>query len=102
MNCYHKGIDIFYSDPDKPPVQNPRCTACGAKMTVERRKTFRSWTEAMAKRETDSYIYCCPNSGKDPHSHLVELYSELEDLKSERLKAIVQEEIDEKRKKFKS
>lgn len=54
----------------------------------------------MAKRKTDSYVYSCPHSGKPAHDHLVDLYREWEDLKSDRLKTIVLEEIVEKRKKL--
>lgn len=100
MKSYHKGIDIFYSDVNKPPLENQQCSACGSTMETDRGNTYRGWAEAMAKHKTDSYIYSCPHSGKSAHDDLVELYQEWEDLKSERLKAIVMEEIVEKRKKL--
>jgi hypothetical protein len=97
---YHKGIDVFYSDVDKPPVKDPKCSACESTMRTERYATPRGFAEAMAKRKTDSYVYSCSHSGKPAHDHLVDLYREWEDLKSDRLKAIVMEEILEKRKKL--
>lgn len=98
--AYHKGLSIFYSDPDKPPLAGETCSVCLAPMKVGRREAYRSYASAMAKHAVDSYVYSCPRVGTEGHAELTELYLEWEHLKSEKLKAVVWGEIEEKRRKF--
>lgn len=96
---YHKGIDVLFSDPEKP-LERPECLACGSVLRMTREDTARSFAEAMSKHKTDSLVYSCPYTGGEDHDHLVELYREWEGLKSDRLRKIVRDEIEEKRKKL--
>lgn len=54
----------------------------------------------MASIKTEHWQYLCPNSMKEGHKELVALLREMEDLVSERLKRIVEEELMEKRRAF--
>jgi len=98
--AYHKGLSIFFSNVDKPPLTEEKCLVCLAPMKVERRETYRSFVSAMADNKVDSWVYSCPKVGTKGHPELTALYKEWENLKSEKLKAIVWEEIEEKRKKL--
>jgi hypothetical protein len=98
MKTYHSGIDHFSSDIDKPPKTDRKCRACGQILKGEKTVGARSWAGAMARTKSEYYTYDCPHAGVGLHDDIVKLILEQEDLVSEKLKAIVQSEIEEKRK----
>ena len=100
MPVYRKGVDFFCSDPNKPVIKNSRCYACGSRMPGTKQEGYHSWVGAMVKHQTVNWVYYCPHVSRRGHGELVELLDEIERLKSEKLKAIVQSEFDEKRRAF--
>lgn len=100
MKNYHSGIDTFSSDPEKDAKTDIVCLACRTLMSGVKRERFGSWAASMAGVKSWAWDYFCHHSGKDWHDDLVDLYKEMRDLKSEKLKAIVSEEIEEKVRRF--
>jgi hypothetical protein len=99
-DCYHSGIDYFTGDIDKPVETDLTCKACGTALKAVKVNGPRSWAGAMAKMTSEHWNYSCPNTPHERHGHLVELYREHRTLVSERLKAVVLGELEDKRKSF--
>ena len=100
MKCYTSGIDIFSSDPKKPAKTDIRCRACGALLTGEKHNRYGSWASAMAKVKSWAWDYYCPHVGKKDHEHLVDLVKEAEDTVSKKVRALIESELKEERRKF--
>lgn len=94
----HSGVSCFTADLDKPRVVH--CLACGLELKGERVTGPRSWAGSMAGIKSEHWSYACPHSELEDHEHLVALLKEIEKLISERLKAVVQSEYDDKRLDF--
>lgn len=97
---YWNGIDTFASDAHKPMRKDIRCLACGSLMPGEKYESSGSLASAIAKKKTLRWNYFCPNTEKEGHAELVDLHREIEDLASEKLRAIVRSELEEKRERF--
>lgn len=99
---YHSGVDVFSSDPDQPPKNDIYCLACKTNLKGEKRLRYGSWASAMAKRVSWAYDYHCPHTGKPAHDRLVALVQERDDLTSNKLRSLVEAEIEEERALFKA
>lgn len=94
---YHSGISYFSSDIDKPVKTDVKCAACGEPLEGKKVNGPRSWAGAMGGTKTDHFSYLCPHAELDLHVQIVGLLKEQAHLASEKLRAIVQSEIDDKR-----
>jgi len=97
---HETGIDHFVSDPDRPMRDDIFCLACKAKLTGNNETGYHSWTGAMSKTKSTHWIYRCPHVEDEDHEDLVALYKEIDRLVSERLRAVVQGELEEKQLEF--
>jgi len=100
MTNYHSGISYFTSDINKPILENVFCQACGIKMYGEKSYGATSWAGAIADIKREHYKYICKYVDKPGHEELVDLLKEIEQFKSERLRNIVEEEFNDKKRKF--
>jgi len=101
MHELHSGIDYFISDIDDPPRKDLKCLACGEPLKGLKVEGYCSFTSAMAGHKSRFYSYACRHASLEgPHSDLVLLIRERNGLVSGRLRAIVDKEIDGKRKAF--
>lgn len=91
---FTSGIDIFFADPGECDSKN--CVACGGLMSVQRDCTGPTgWAEAMANRVHPHDTFSCPHHDKDWHKKLVRLVEYRNSCPSQKLKDIVQSEIEE-------
>ena len=91
---FASGIDYFSTAPGERDSMN--CLACGMPMKVHRDCTGPTgWAEAMAGRGHPHDTFTCLNSGEDWHNELVELVSYRNHIPSQKLRDIVQSEIEE-------
>lgn len=82
--------------PDAGTVEKANCITCNAEMTVERNvKGYRSFTCALAKKESIFDRFTCPNHDKDWHKQVVQLKIKIFNEVSAKIKKFLQEEIDE-------
>ena len=100
MNHYTSGVDYFCSDANKPAETDIRCAACGALLKGEKRECYHSWVSAMAKHKSWAWDYMCPHVGKKGHDHLVALVKEIDHTVSEKVRALIESELQEKKKEF--
>lgn len=96
----HSGIDYFTSDIGKGKKTDIRCLACGENLKGEMAKGALSYAAALSGSTKEHWSYTCPHSELEDHVPLVALLKEMGNFVSEKLKAIVQEEYDEKRAAF--
>ena len=94
--AYHSGVDYFTSDIKLPAREDLFCRACNTKLVGKKSNGATSFAEAMAKREHKHWAYYCENSKKKEHGAIIDLLQERDNLKSGRLRKIVEGEIREK------
>lgn len=100
MRIYETSVDHFISDPDRPMREDVFCLACKTKLSGNKETGYHSWSGAMAKSKSTHWIYACPHVEDEDHEDLVALYKEMDRLTSERLRAIVKGELEEKQLEF--
>jgi hypothetical protein len=89
----------FTQDPGK--VHAAQCSICDAPMTVERNVLGpTSWAESSARNLSMPHqhlhdVFTCPNYTAAWHERIIELLHEAQEIKSRKLRAIVEEEIAE-------
>ena len=91
----HKGYGIYYSDPGIYPDEFA-CTVCGTPCTVSRNeKGPTGFAEAMSGHGHLHDTWRCPNANLEWHDKAVALIQQMRDSASEKIKALIQSELDE-------
>ena len=97
---FSKGISFFTSDGEEAVKTDLSCLACGVKLHGKKFTGASSSVEAMAGVRRSLWDYSCPNVGTDGHYHLVMLVQEMTNIHSDRIRAIIHEELLEKRREL--
>ena len=96
--AYQDGVSIFM--PKEPWTKIVRCEACQAVMRGRWSEGPTSTVEAMAQGKHRHYKYTCPQVGQEGHRHLVDLYLEMDKIKSGGLRNIVMADLVKYRQEF--
>jgi len=96
----HSGISYFTGDINKDKRSDIRCMACGESLKGKKANGPLSYVMAVSGNKKEHWSYTCPHSELEDHAVLVALLQEMEKLASEKLKAIVRDEYDDKRMDF--
>lgn len=93
-NSFHIGYDCY--TPDCGTKDEMFCKVCNTKMLVERDKCdTRSFVQAMSGSKSSFDWFYCPNYDNDWHRQIIALMQEMRETASKKIKAILQEEINE-------
>ena len=89
-----KGYDVFYEAPGL--VVERSCFVCGTLCTVERNRLgATSWAESMAKKKSLHDFFVCPNTAEAWQNRASELVQRIEETPSERIAALMHQDLDE-------
>jgi len=93
-----KGLSLFTPEPGK--YKSIKCRVCGTECSVRRNTVgSRSFVSALEGRKSSFDKFICPHSEKSWHQKMEGIYLEKEKTSSDRLKNMLQREIEELKEK---